>query len=164
MTARRLTNDDWGLDSSCFVCEARNDAGLQLELWADEELGQVWADLNLGREFSGAPTLVHGGISLAVLDEVQAWAVIALAGAWAVTVETTAQFPRPIRLDTDYRAIGEVVQRAGDRVTTTGRIETPKGVVCVTSTATFQAVGEAEAVRFSGSDVRDENRRYLAEG
>lgn len=163
MTARRLTNDDWGLDSSCFVCEARNDAGLQLELWADDEVGQVWADLNLGTEFSGAPTLVHGGISLAVLDEVQAWAVIALAGSWAVTIETAARFPRPLRLNSRYRAIGEVAGRDGNLVTTTGRIETPKGLVCVTSTATFQVIGEAEAVRFSGDAVSSENRKYLAE-
>ena len=162
MTARRLTNDDWGLDSSCFVCEAANTAGLQLELWVDDELGQVWADLRLGAAFSGAPTLVHGGISLAILDEVQAWAVIALAGSWAVTVETAASFPRPVRLDTDYRAIGEVVERNGDRVATSGRIETPKGLVCVTSTATFHVIGEAEAVRFSGADVSDANRRFLA--
>ena len=72
MAPRRLTNDDWGLDSSCFVCESRNKSGMQLELWADDETGQVWTDLHLGAEFSGAPTLVHGGISLAVLDEVQA--------------------------------------------------------------------------------------------
>lgn len=163
MSARRLTNDDWGLDSSCFVCEAQNTAGLQLELWADDERAQVWADLNLGAEFSGAPTLVHGGISLAVLDEVQAWAVIALAGSWAVTIETAAKFPRPLRLNSDYRAIGEIAGRDGNQVTTTGRIETPKGLVCVTSTATFQVIGEAEAVRFSGDAVSSENRSYLAE-
>lgn len=163
MTARRLTNDDWGLDSSCFVCEAANASGLQLELWADDDKGQVWADLCLGATFSGAPTLVHGGISLAVLDEVQAWAVIALAGSWAVTVETSASFPRPVRLDTSYRAIGEVVERLGQRVTTKGRIETPKGLVCVTSTATFQVLGEADAVRFSGETVSDEHRKYLAD-
>lgn len=163
MTARRLTNDDWGLDSSCFVCESANTAGLQLELWADDDVGQVWADLCLGAAFSGAPRLVHGGISLAVLDEVQAWAVIALAGSWAVTVETAAAFPRPIRLDTDYRAVGEVVGREGDRVTTKGRIETPGGLVCVTSTTTFQVIGEAAAVRFSGEAVSDDNRRYLAD-
>lgn len=164
MTARRLTNDDWGLDSSCFVCEARNDAGLQLELWVDEESGEVWTDINLGPEFSGAPTLVHGGISLAILDEVQAWAVIALAHSWAVTTTTSASFPRPIRLATDYRAVGEVVGRDGDRVTTKGRIETTKGLVCVSSTAEFQVIGEAEAVRFSGADVSNENRRFLADG
>lgn len=162
MTARRLTNDDWGLESSCFVCEARNESGLQLELWADEETGEVWTDLNLGAEFSGAPTLVHGGLSLAVLDEVQAWAVIALAHSWAVTVETSASFLKPIRLGTAYRAVGEIVGRDGDRVSTRGRIETPKGLVCVRSTAEFQVIGEAEAERFSGAEVSDENRRFLA--
>lgn len=163
MTARRLTNDDWGLDSSCFVCEARNDAGLQLELWADDERGEVWADFSLGAAFSGAPTLVHGGISLAILDEVQAWAVIALAGSWAVTVETSASFPRAVMLDTTYRAVGTVETTDGDRVATAGRIETPKGLVCVTSTATFQVIGEAHAVRFSGADVAEEHRRFLAD-
>lgn len=163
MTARRLTNDDWGLDSSCFVCEARNDAGLQLELWADDEIGEVWADFSLDATYSGAPTLVHGGISLAILDEVQAWAVIALAGSWAVTVETGAQFPRPVRLDTTYRAVGTVEERDGERVLTTGRIETLKGLVCVSSNAVFQVVGEAQAVRFSGAEVAPENVRYLAD-
>jgi acyl-coenzyme A thioesterase PaaI-like protein len=162
MTARRLTNDDWGLDSSCFVCEARNDRGLQLELWVDDETGDVWTDLNLGTEFSGAPTLVHGGVTLAILDEVQAWAVIALAHSWAVTVETAATFSKPIRLGTEYRAVGEISGRDGDRVTTRGRIETPQGLVCVTSTAQFQVVGEAEAVRFSGAEVSDRNRPFLA--
>ena len=164
MTARRLTNDDWGLASSCFVCEARNDAGLQLELWADDEAGEVWTEFSLDAVFSGAPTLVHGGISLAILDEVQAWAVIALAGSWAVTVETSARFPKPVRIDTTYRAVGTVVEHDGDRLVTAGRIETPKGLVCVTSSAVFQAVGEAQAVRFSGAEVSPENARYLAGG
>ena len=164
MSPRRLTNDDWGLDSSCFVCEAKNPAGLQLELWADDEVGEVWTAMNLGPSFSGAPTLVHGGISLAILDEVQAWAVIALAGSWAVTVETAAAFPRSVRLDTDYRAVAEIAGRVDDRVTTRGRIETLKGLVCVTSTATFQVIGEADAVRFSGADVSEANRSFLADG
>jgi len=163
MAPRRLTNDDWGLDSSCFVCESRNKSGMQLELWADDETGQVWTDLHLGAEFSGAPTLVHGGISLAVLDEVQAWAVIALANSWAVTVETSASFLKPIRLDTDYRAVGEVSGRVGDRVRTSGRIETPKGLACVTSAAEFQVIGEAQAERFSGAEVSHENRRFLTD-
>ncbi len=163
MSPRRLTNDDWGLESSCFVCEQSNAAGLQLELWADDETGEVWTAMELGAEFSGAPTLVHGGVSLAVLDEVQAWAVIALAGSWAVTVETSATFPRAVRLDTEYRAVAEVESREGDRVRTRGRIETPKGLVCVTSTAVFQVIGEAEAVRFSGAEVSDANRSYIVD-
>jgi len=95
---------------------------------------------------------------------VQAWAVIALAGSWAVTVETAAAFPRSVRLDTDYRAVAEIAGRVDDRVTTRGRIETLKGLVCVTSTATFQVIGEADAVRFSGADVSEANRSFLADG
>lgn len=160
MTARRLTNDDWGFESLCFVCEARNDAGLQLEFWADEDAGQVYTDLTLGREYSGAPSVVHGGVSLAILDEVQAWAVIALEHQWAVTAETTARFLRPLRLDSPYRAIGEIAGRDGDRVRTVGRIETAKGLVCIESTAVFQAIGEAQAIDLAGAPLGDTNRSY----
>ncbi len=160
MTARRLTNDDWGLESNCFVCEARNDSGLQLEMWVDDELGHVFADFSLGWSHSGAPTLVHGGLSLAILDEVQAWAVIALEHQWAVTVETSAKFTRGVRLDTTYRAVAEIVDRLGSSVRTTGRIETTKGLVCVESTATFQVLGEAAAVRVVGAELSDAQRTY----
>ncbi len=164
MSRRRLTNDDWGLDSCCFVCEARNEHGLQLELWADDDDdGQVLAEFSLGEAHSGAPTLVHGGISLAILDEVQAWAVIALAQQWAVTTETSARFVRPVRLDTIYRAVGSIVGRDGEQVTTRGRIKTPKGVVCVESTATFQVLGEAAATRLAGSPLGPDHRRYVAD-
>ncbi len=160
-SSRRLTNDDWGLDSNCFVCEQRNASGLQLEIWADDAVQQVWAPFRFGTEHSGAPTLVHGGISLAVLDEVQAWAVIALAKQWALTVETSARFVRGVRLDSDYRAVAEVVDRDGERVRTVGRIETLKGLVCVESDATFQTIGEAAAVRVAGAAIPEAHRHFL---
>jgi len=161
MTRRRLTNDNWGLDSNCFVCESRNTSGLQLELFVDDEAGVVDAAVKLGHAYSGAPAVVHGGISLAVLDEVQAWAVIALHRQWAVTVETGARFHQPVWVDKPYRAVGRVVSFDADRVLTEGRIEDGDGVVCVESTATFQPIGEATAVAWAGAEMKAEHRHYL---
>ena len=45
-------------------------------------------------EFSGAPTLVHGGATLALMDEAMAWATIAIGGKFAFTKETIG----PVRL------------------------------------------------------------------
>lgn len=160
---QRLTNDDWGLDSNCFVCEGRNAGGLRLELWADHDEGVVETSFNFDETFSGAPTLVHGGVSLAVLDEVQAWAVIALGGQWAVTVETSSRFVQPVWVGADHRAVARVEERDGDRFTAVGWIEDASGERCVESTATFLAVGEARAASFIGGEVPDAHRSYLAD-
>ena len=91
MSLIRLHNDDWGYESNCFVCEARNERGLQIPFFHDTERGIVTAELTLSADFSGAPTMVHGGVVLAILDEAMAWACIAVARRWAVTTETTTR-------------------------------------------------------------------------
>jgi hypothetical protein len=68
MTGIRLHNEDWGFETNCFVCEPRNDQGLRIPFFHDTELDVVFADFELSNVFSGAPTLVHGGVTLAVLD------------------------------------------------------------------------------------------------
>lgn len=164
MVRQRLTNDNWGLESNCFVCEASNVAGLQLKLHADPETGLVDAEVQLGDAYSGAPMVVHGGISLAILDEVQAWAAIALGQQWAVTVETSARFHQPVWIDHPYRVVAEITGRDGDRIMTAGRIVDVDGEDCVTSTAVLQTIGEATAKAWAGAEVSDGNRRYLREG
>lgn len=161
MSRWRLTNDDWGLESNCFVCEARNNHGLQLELWADDGTRQVDTTFTLGHAFSGAPTLVHGGLSLAILDEVQAWAVIAHERTWAVTVETASTFVQPVWVDQAFTARADIVSRDGDTVKTRGWIEDAAGGLCVRSTATFLAIGEATAASLIGDDVPEEHRGFL---
>ncbi len=82
---RRLHNEDWGFDSNCFVCEPRNDGGLQIPFHHDLERDLVAATFTLGDRFSGAPSYVHGGVTLAVLDEAVAWATIGEAQAMHAT-------------------------------------------------------------------------------
>lgn len=161
MPRRRLHNDDWGLASNCFVCEAKNDAGLRLEVFADDDRKLVEADVRLGDAFSGAPAVVHGGITLAVLDEVQAWAVIALGQQWAVTTETGATFQLPVWVDHPYRAVGRIVSHEGDRFTTTGQILDPDDRICVESRSVFQAIGEATATAITGTDIPEQHRDFL---
>ena len=64
MTLIRLHNDDWGFETNCFVCEPKNDRGLQIPFFHDTERRLVIADFDFSDSFSGAPTLVHGGVTL----------------------------------------------------------------------------------------------------
>lgn len=165
MTRVRLHNDDWGLETNCFACEPRNERGLQIGFFHDTERGVVAADFELGDDFSGGPTLVHGGVVLTVLDEAMAWACIAVGGQWAVTQETTSRFHRPVRVGKRYSVEAAVVDDAADRaegvMRTTGAITDRHGTVRVDASASFVTLGEAQVFRLTGESVPDEHRSYL---
>lgn len=164
MTRRRLHNDDWGFESNCFVCEQTNERGLQIAFFHDVEHETVTAEIELTDVFSGAPTLVHGGVTLAVMDEAMAWACIAIGRQWAVTTETSTRFHRAVRLGSRYHVEARVVDHVGDRMDATARLLDRRGGLRVESSATFTTLGEAQAARLAGSEVSDANRVFLHDG
>lgn len=171
MTRIRLHNDDWGLETNCFACEPRNERGLRIEFFHDTDRGVVVADFELGDDFSGGPTLVHGGVALTVLDEAMAWACIAIGGQWAVTQETTSRFHRPVRVGKRYSVEAAVVadrdesaDGADGTMQTTATIVDRHGTMRVEASASFVTLGEAQVVRLTGEAVPDEHRSYLRDG
>lgn len=155
-----LTNDRWGYESNCFVCEATNTSGLRIPFHLDDEAACVFAEFRLGPEHSGAPTLVHGGLSLAVLDEAQAWACIAIAGHWGMTRHTQASFDGPVHVDRVHRVEATVEGVADDRITTSARILDGDGTVLVRSGAEFASFGLVD-VAHDRLGLRDEHRHLL---
>lgn len=158
---QRLQNSRWGFESNCFVCEAANDAGLGIPFYADEE--QVVAEFTLDDRFSGAPSYVHGGVVLAVLDEAMAWATIALAGSWAVTKETTTRFRSPVRVGASYRVRAEVTEDDGDELRCRAEVTDGDGKVCATASASFVPLGAAQAVDAIGADVTGDDAGFVRE-
>lgn len=153
MALRRLTNEAWGFSSNCFVCEPSNESGLRIPFSVDDEAGVVVADVRLDAAFSGAPSYVHGGVVLAVLDEAQAWATIALGGRFAVTTETTTRFLRPVRLERSYRVEARLTGSDGETLTTAATVTDERGRPCAESSATFRALSAATAADAIGTDL-----------
>ncbi|MDJ0770465.1 MAG: PaaI family thioesterase [Ilumatobacter sp.] len=165
MTLVRLHNDDWGYESNCFVCEERNEGGLRLRFFHEHDPATgrdvVVAEFSLPDRFSGAPTMVHGGVTLAILDEAMAWACIAVGHRWAVTTETSTRFDRPVRVGSHYRVEAEVVDHVDATMRTAATIVDRRGGVRAEAAASFTTLGEAQAVRLAGVDLGDEHRAYL---
>lgn len=155
----RLDNSRWGFESNCFVCEAANPAGLGIEFFAADDA--VVADFSLDQRFSGAPSYVHGGVVLAVLDEAMAWATIALAGSFAVTKETTTRFRAPVHVDGAYRVRAQVEQDEGDELRCRAEVTDRDGVLCATARATFVPLGPAQAVEAVGVTVTGDDAKYV---
>lgn len=160
MTVVRIHNEDWGFETNCFVCEEQNEVGLRIPFFHDTEAEYVFASFSLPNAFSGAPAFIHGGISLAVLDEAMAWACIAVGHRWAVTAESTTTFHRPVRIGQTYKVEGRVLSSTDEQMTAAAVIFDERGTARVESTGTFTTLGEAQAARAIGGDV-GEDRSYL---
>jgi len=161
MTRQRLTNENWGFDSNCFVCEPRNAAGLRIPFFHDDEASSVQAEFMLDDAFSGAPSYLHGGVTLAILDEAQAWATIAVCGKFAVTTETTTKFHRPVRVGRTFVVEASIADQSDDEIRTRAQVRNESGRVCAESTATFAVLAEATAVDAIGADVDTIGREHL---
>ncbi|MGH9158145.1 MAG: PaaI family thioesterase [Acidimicrobiales bacterium] len=147
MPVHRLDNARWGFDSNCFVCEAGNQAGLGIAFFHDDEAGVVFAEFALGPGFSGSPRYVHGGVTLAVLDEAMAWTTIAVAGKFALTLSTEARFLRPVAVDRHHRVEARLVDHPGPdgHLSLAGVVLDGRGRRCVEATSRFAVMSPAVA-------------------
>lgn len=134
---------------------------MRVGFFHDDEADEVVADFELGDQFSGAPTYVHGGVVLALLDEAMAWAAIALAGQWALTKESAARFDRPVRVGRAYRLVARVDEASSESIAARAEIRDYKDRVCAAAEATFTPLGEAQAADALGVEVSDENRGFI---
>jgi acyl-coenzyme A thioesterase PaaI-like protein len=162
MTIEPLDNDGWGFTTNCFVCEQRNQSGLRVPFLHDTERATVFGDFTLGDEFSGAPTLVHGGVSLAICDEAMAWATIAVQHKWAVTKSSTAEFQRPVFVGKPYRVEARITGGDGDALIYVEAeiVSTEREKRSVFTTAVMSVVSAVQAPSF-GINLHDSHTNYL---
>ncbi len=157
-----LTNDRWGYESNCYVCEQSNEGGLRIPFQLEDDGETVTARFTLDRTYSGAPALVHGGVSLALLDEAQAWACIAVAGKWGLTASTSSTFVSPVFCDAPYRVQARVTAVGDLTVETVGVVRDEGGAAMIESASSFHIVGEVDMAAVE-QDLDDRQRRLLGE-
>ena len=161
MTVEPLSNERWGFASNCFVCESKNAAGLAIPFFHDTDTSTVFAEFTLDDRFSGAPAYLHGGVTLAILDEAMAWAVIAVAGQWAVTHTTSTTFDRPIKVGSTYRVEASIENVEPDRIEAAATVTDQGGRIRARANATFVPLGAVQAVDALGVSPTDADAEYL---
>lgn len=159
-----VSNERWGIESNCFVCEPRNASGLGISFHHDVAGARVVAEFTLDDRFSGAPRYVHGGVLLAILDEAMAWATIAIAGAFAVTQETASRFEHPVVVGRTHSVRAEIVEVDDRAIRTRGVIIRDDGRRCATATATFVPLDLAQVSDAIGGETTDAVAAYTTGG
>lgn len=145
----------------CFACGPDNQNGMHLPF---ELVGEtVEAVFTLDEEFSGAPTFVHGGLVMTILDEAMAWAAIAVRERFAVTTEFTSSFVRPVRIGEEHivRAIVGPIEDDGRTLTLSATITRSDGKECALAQGTYVVLTEEQADATIGStaDGKSGSRR-----
>ena len=110
--------------------------GVQLEHMAD---GRAVLLLEPQAEHHNSFNVVHGGVSMTLLDVVMAHAARSVAADMgAVTIELKTSFMRPAL--GALRAEGQLLHRTATMAFTEGRIVDANGQVCAHATGTFKYV------------------------
>jgi uncharacterized protein (TIGR00369 family) len=98
--------------AGCFGCSTSNERGLGLVFRRAE--GIVEAEATLDHSFAGYDGLVHGGIVSTLLDEAMGWAILELAGRFAVTRSLQVEFRRPVFIDKPLRIQARIAGEEDD--------------------------------------------------
>lgn len=133
--------------SRCFVCASGNPAGLHVPFGYDEATGAVRAEMAFDDLYGGAPTYVHIGLTMAVLNEAMAWAVVADTGRFAVTTDSHTRFSRPLRIGVRYVFLGEVNDVSATAVRASAVVSDGDGIACAQAFATLRMLSNQVAAR-----------------
>lgn len=145
----------------CFACGTANPIGLQMSFY---RLGDVVrSDVTLGPHLMGWDRIAHGGIVSTLLDEIMAYAVIALRRVFFVTRRMSVEYRRPVPLETPLIAEGAISPEPLDRgCVTLGRILDKDGNVLAEARAEMVTVPVDKLALASPDLVRDMKDLFAA--
>lgn len=96
----------------CFVCGRKNDFGLKMEFYFDED-GVSVSHVVIPEQYQGYPGTVHGGIIAAILDEVSGRAFSEQGDHFMVTSEINIRYRHPVPVNAPLTVKGFRVRRHG---------------------------------------------------
>ncbi len=92
----------------------------------------------------GYPGIVHGGILTALLDEAMVWAVFAASGQFAVSVELTVRFLKPLVPGQTVHIVGYVVRQRRQIWEVASEIQDENAVVYARAWGRFMAASSEQ--------------------
>jgi uncharacterized protein (TIGR00369 family) len=124
---------------SCFVCGEENPHGLHLKSRVED--GDVVLEHMTRQEDLGYRHLVHGGISMTLLDEVMTWAAILSTRRMCVAAELTVRLKRPIVADQRINVRAGIPAGKSRVVKTTAVITGDDGRVLASASGKYVPMG-----------------------
>lgn len=128
---------------TCFVCGIENPHGLQRRSRLENDrvvLEHVTRESDLGYRH-----LVHGGISMTLLDEVMTWAAILTARKACVAAELAVRLRQPVAVGQSLRVEGWIASAKARIILSEGHVVDASGTVLATATGKYVPMQERAA-------------------
>jgi uncharacterized protein (TIGR00369 family) len=120
----------------CFACGPANPSGLKMRFFANRDSVVSW--LTVPDHLRGWNTLVHGGVTSTILDEIMSWAAIHLLKTIILTKSMRVEFRKPVFIGQPLRAVGRVLERINEReAVMEGMLYGPEDDVCAEARGNF---------------------------
>jgi uncharacterized protein (TIGR00369 family) len=127
---------------SCFVCGEENPHGLHLKSRLED--GLVVLDFVPREADVGWRHTVHGGITMALLDEVMTWASIVALQCACVAAEITTRLKKPMLPARRFRVEGRVVKANARLALAEGEIRDEGNEVCAVASGKYVAMSSEQ--------------------
>jgi len=134
---------------SCFVCGEANPRGLQRR--SRVEGGRVVLEYRTRETDRGWRHLVHGGITITLMDEVMTWAAILEERGACVAAEIKSRLRRPIAAGQQVRAEARVTGRKSRMILTEAQLLDEDGQLLAAAAGKYMPM-PAEQVELCADD------------
>jgi acyl-coenzyme A thioesterase PaaI-like protein len=152
-----LDGNLFGPGQSCFGCAADHPIGFHLKFERDGD--DVITRMTPGEHYQGAPGIMHGGLVATLADELAAWACIAIAGKFGVTVSFDARYLQAVRIGKEIEGRAHIVKSAGRFIDIEAKLlqeERP----CFTAALRFLLLDKSGMEKMLGRELPEDWNRF----
>jgi uncharacterized protein (TIGR00369 family) len=153
----RLDGSLFGEDQPCFGCALDHPIGFRLSF--EREADGVITRFVPSDRYQGPPGVMHGGLVMALADEVGAWAVIAKTGKFGFTATIDGKLKKPIRIGMEVIGRGRLIRETRRVVTAAVTIE-QGSEPAFEAELRFALLDEASAERLIGGPIPERWKRF----
>ncbi len=148
----------------CFACDPRNNLGLRMKFYADDETEEVFTRIKPEEHFAGFPGILHGGVQCALVDEVAFWAMFDKLKKIGVTVRVEMDFLNAVKTPSLLEVRGRIDRIQGRKVFVNASIIDEKKVICTRAKVAYYIPKKEMLFRIMGKERFTEKfLKYLEE-
>jgi acyl-coenzyme A thioesterase PaaI-like protein len=145
-------------DEKCFICGYKNPSGVGAEFFncVDEAGGAVLITTFRTKDcHQSYPGRTHGGVISAILDESVGRAIeLALPDIWAVTIDLSVKFRKPVPIGEDLYIVSRITKIADRFFEGEGEMVDGTGLVLATAVGKFFRLPLEKAVNDKNAGLR----------
>lgn len=147
----------FGESQPCFGCAPDHPSGFRLSFTREGDA--VRTRFTPTEAQQGPPGIMHGGLVMALADEIGAWAIIGLLEQFGFTAEMNGKLHSPVRVGEEVIGVGRIA-KPGTRVVSVEVELRQADVLRYTSAMRFVILDEAGAERILGQPLPEAWRRF----